>query len=184
MDFKNALNDSVFAAENSDWGYRIISKEQKDSLSSPSVGDVSGPYFSFSYAMLYKVKGFDSCYMVRASHILLSVDNGNGSGKYNHAQAKKTADMLLKKINAGANFEALAKEYGCDGTAVRGGDLGWFKENVMVPDFNNACFKGKQDEVMIVETDFGFHVIKITGEKSKRRCGILVLPLVKNFKYK
>jgi peptidyl-prolyl cis-trans isomerase D len=59
------------------------------------------------------------------------------------------------------NFAELAKVYSMDGSAAKGGDLGWFKEGAMVKEFSDFCFSGKKGNVGIVQSQFGYHIIEI-----------------------
>jgi peptidyl-prolyl cis-trans isomerase D len=102
----------------------------------------------------------------RASHILLTAGEG-GSAK-DKAGAKKMAEDLLAKVRANPNsFAPLAKEYSKDpGSAAKGGDLGFFGRGMMVKPFEDAAFKLKEGEISdVVESDFGYHIIRVTGIK-------------------
>jgi peptidyl-prolyl cis-trans isomerase D len=102
----------------------------------------------------------------RASHILLTAgDNGSAKDK---AGARKKADDLLVRVRANpGEFEKLAREQSKDpGSAAQGGDLGWFGRNMMVKPFEAAAFGLKDGQMSdVVETDFGFHIIRLTGIK-------------------
>ncbi|MGA7828166.1 MAG: peptidylprolyl isomerase [Geobacteraceae bacterium] len=89
---------------------------------------------------------------VRASHILVKTE--------------KEAKDILAQLKNGANFADLAKKYSTDSTAAKGGDLGWFSKGAMVPEFDKAVFSLKNGQVSgIVKTKFGYHIIKVTGER-------------------
>ena len=79
-------------------------------------------------------------------------------------EAKKRAQEALVKIRGGADFDAMVKEYTDEpGGAERGGDLGIFERGQMVKGFGDAAFALKIGEVSeVVETPFGFHIIKRT----------------------
>ena len=102
---------------------------------------------------------------VKASHILIStVDKNNKPlSEVKKKEAKKKAEEVLKKVKSGQEFSELAKEYSDDkGSAVQGGDLGYFTKGQMVPEFEKAAFNLKVGEVSdIVETQFGYHIIKV-----------------------
>lgn len=85
-------------------------------------------------------------------------------------KAKEKAEKLLADIKAGADFAQLAEEHSADpGSAVQGGDLGWFSRGRMMPEFENAAFAVKPGEVTeVIETSFGSHIIKV----EERRCEI------------
>ncbi len=100
----------------------------------------------------------------RASHILIKVAQDAKPAVV--AAAKKKAEEIYKKAKAGEDFAKLAKEYSQGPTAPRGGDLGWFGRQSMVKPFADAVFdqcKAVGDIVGPVRTQFGFHVIKLTG---------------------
>jgi peptidyl-prolyl cis-trans isomerase SurA len=81
------------------------------------------------------------------------------------------AQDVLKQIRDGGDFEVLAKRFSDDpGSKEHGGDLGWFKRGRMVPAFENVAFALKPGEVSpVIETEFGYHIIKVTGAKSSER---------------
>lgn len=96
----------------------------------------------------------------RASHILVA------SEKIGKDQAKAKAEALLQEIRKNpAAFADLAKKNSDDpGSAAKGGDLGFFGRGMMVKPFEDATFTLKDGEISgIVESDFGFHIIKLTG---------------------
>ena len=96
---------------------------------------------------------------VRASHILIAFpENADAAGK---AQARTTAEQVLGEITAGKDFAALAKQHSQDpGSAVNGGDLGFFQQGQMVGAFNDAAFSLQPGATSgLVETEFGFHII-------------------------
>jgi peptidyl-prolyl cis-trans isomerase D len=100
----------------------------------------------------------------RASHILLSAPASASDAERQAARAR--AEQLVNQARkAPQSFAALAKQYSQDpGSAANGGDLGYFGRNMMVKAFEDAVFQMKPDEISdIVETDFGFHIIKLTA---------------------
>lgn len=103
---------------------------------------------------------------VRASHILASF---NSNGKIDSAAAKAKIDTVMEKLKAGADFAELAKKYSDDpGSRQQGGDLGFFNPGTMVKPFSEAAFTLKNigDISGIVETQYGYHILKLTGKKS------------------
>lgn len=79
------------------------------------------------------------------------------------AEARAETEALLERVRAGEDFATLATENSDDvGTAPLGGDLGWFRRGQMVPEFEEAAFGIPAGSVSrIVETVFGFHIIKV-----------------------
>jgi peptidyl-prolyl cis-trans isomerase C len=93
---------------------------------------------------------------IKASHILVKTE--------------KEAKDVLAKIKSGGNFEELAKKSSVDSSSAKGGDLGWFGKGSMVPAFEKAALALKEGQISeVVKSDFGFHIIKLTG---KRPAGI------------
>jgi len=86
------------------------------------------------------------------------------------AEARAKAEQVLKDIKAGKDFAALAKEHSQDpGSAVNGGDLGFFQPGQMVGPFNDAAFSLAPGSVSdLVETEFGFHIIKVAEKQPSR----------------
>ena len=122
-------------------------------------GDFYGPYLENGEYKLAKVDQFkmlpDS---VQASHILISAQTAGSLQK-----AKAIADSLKRNIDLGGNFAELATKYSEDtGSKIKGGDLGWFKRKQMVPEFEEAAFSGEVNKLYVVESRYGFHVIKPT----------------------
>lgn len=104
---------------------------------------------SVIYVFLYPVPMVKS---VRASHILVA--------------NQKDAQGIIDRLSKGEDFVALAKRFSKCPSKAKGGDLGWFGKGDMVKPFEDACFAGKTGDVVgPVQTEFGYHVIKITGQK-------------------
>lgn len=105
---------------------------------------------------------------VRASHILISVDeNATDEEK---AAAKAKAAEIIAKLEGGSDFAELAKENSSDGSAAQGGDLGYFGPGRMVPPFEEAAMALEvgQHSKEPVQTQFGFHVIKVTDKRPQQ----------------
>jgi peptidyl-prolyl cis-trans isomerase C len=101
---------------------------------------------------------------VRASHILCKVDPQATAEE--KKKAKEKAAALLKQIKAGKDFAELAKTNSDCPSKEQGGDLNFFGKGQMVPAFETAAFALKPGEVSdIVETQFGYHIIKVTERK-------------------
>jgi peptidyl-prolyl cis-trans isomerase SurA len=102
---------------------------------------------------------------IRASHILISFNNPQGTVDTAYARAK--IDTVLQKLKAGEDFAKLAEEYSDDtGSKKKGGDLGYFGRRMMVKEFDEAAFNLKPGEISdVVRTNFGYHIIKLTDQK-------------------
>ena len=103
---------------------------------------------------------------VRTRHILIKAERTADDGE--RKKAREKAEGLLKRIRAGADFSKLAEEYSEDpGSRRKGGDLGFMPAGKMDPEFEKIAFSLNPGEVSdIVETDFGFHIIRCE-EKEK-----------------
>ncbi len=109
---------------------------------------------------------FKSPEQVKARHILIQVPKGATDEE--KKKLKEKAEEVLKKVKAGEDFTKLAAEFSDDpGTKSKGGELGFFSKGSMVPAFEQAAFSLKPGEVSdLVETEFGFHVIKVDEKKA------------------
>ncbi|RKX93598.1 MAG: peptidylprolyl isomerase [Spirochaetes bacterium] len=88
----------------------------------------------------------------RASHILI--------------KDRSQAQDLLRRIKQGQNFESLARDFSTCPSKSKGGDLGWFGPGKMVPAFEEAVKRMGIGSVSdVVQTQFGFHIIKLTGRR-------------------
>jgi peptidyl-prolyl cis-trans isomerase D len=102
----------------------------------------------------------------RASHILIGFKSGAGDAE--KAKARERASAILSQLRkAPDTFAELAKKNSDDpGSASKGGDLDYFSRGMMVGPFEDAAFRLKLNEISgLVESDFGFHIIKLTGIK-------------------
>lgn len=108
---------------------------------------------------------------VRASHILFSFDSKITDPVLKEAEKKDlraTAAGVLKRAKGGEDFASLAKQYSKDGSAQNGGDLNYFPKGQMVPAFEQVAFTLKPGEISdIVETPFGFHIIKVADHQAE-----------------
>ncbi len=114
---------------------------------------------------------------VHARHILIKVDEGADEATL--AAAQKKAEDLVKQLRAGGDFAKLAQTNSDDpGSALRGGDLGWFGRGKMVPEFENAAFSMPIKQISDpVKSNFGFHIIEVL---EKREPGTQTLDSVRS----
>ena len=119
---------------------------------------------------------------IHARHILIGIGTPDQAESAKSApnpaakaQARIKAEGVLKRVRAGEDFSALAKEFSADpGSKDKGGDLGWFGRTQMVPEFDKAAFALQPGQTSdLVETQFGFHIIKVdeqrTGDRKQAR---------------
>jgi len=113
-------------------------------------------------------KEFESAEEVRASHILIKPDttDPNADPEQAKASAKQEAEKLLAQVKEGGDFAALATEHSDCPSSARGGDLGFFARGAMVKPFEEVAFTMEPNGVSdLVETKFGYHIIKVTDHK-------------------
>ncbi|WP_421920622.1 peptidylprolyl isomerase [Marinifilum sp.] len=167
-DFTTETNNIQFVELNADTDFNpfyfkkeeITNAELAEFAFSGSKGDVNDVYEEGDF---YKIAKINEVKMlpdsVKARHILIQPVNGD----YAAAQAK--ADSLKALLDKGARFDDLAKANSDDqGSAVNGGDLGWFTQGKMVLPFSEAAFDSKKNEIKVVLTQFGAHVIQVTNK--------------------
>lgn len=118
-------------------------------------------------------KQFEMPEQVRASHILIALPqvkpdttDPNTDPNEAKAKAKTKAEGLLKQVKGGADFAELARANSDCPSSKQGGDLNFFGRGQMTPAFEKAAFELKVGQVSgIVETKFGYHIIKVTDHK-------------------
>jgi peptidyl-prolyl cis-trans isomerase C len=108
---------------------------------------------------------FDVPEQVQARHILVKV--AQDANEADKQKARQRIAEIQDKIAAGEDFAELAKTYSDGPSAVKGGDLGYFRRGKMVPSFDEAAFGLDAGEVSgLVETRFGYHLIKVTDRRA------------------
>ncbi|MDB4049725.1 peptidylprolyl isomerase [Flavobacteriaceae bacterium] len=124
---------------------------------------LDGDYFKISRMLDKKIGG-----SVRSSHILLAYkgsQNANPNVTRSKKEAKKEANNILRKIRKSPEtFTELAFEFSDGPSKSRGGDIGFVQDGNMVKPFNDFIFSKRVGSTGLVETDFGFHVIKIVAK--------------------
>ncbi len=165
--FVNSTSDNRY---DSTWHRRGTFSPNIDSmLFNAPVGQVNQPVEDNGMYRIFKVVDRqakpDS---LRASHILISyAGTPIKTATRTREAASKLADSILNVVQkAPASFEALAGTLSDDEAAkTKLGDLGWFADGAMVPEFNEAVLKGSVGDIKKVETQFGYHIIKVVGKK-------------------
>jgi peptidyl-prolyl cis-trans isomerase D len=167
-DFAAATDNVQFVNSNSDVGFNgnwfkreALSEELGSWIfdENAQVGGIFGPYFENNAYKLAKLHASEMMPdSVEARHILLRANSADEA-----MLAQALADSLKGLIERGNDFAALARQYSTDtGSAVTGGDLGWFGRGMMVKPFEEAAFNNKAGEVTIVPSQFGLHIVQTT----------------------
>lgn len=182
-EFASVTDNEQYVNVNSDIRFENVYQKKEDLdgeiadfAFNGQAGDVYGPYKEGNTYKMVKIDDFkDLPDSVQARHILI---NPQRHGSYDAALA--LADSLKNLIEKGASFADLAKENSEDpGSAVKGGDLGWFKRNQMVKPFEEAAFNGEVNKLYVVSTQFGVHLIQPT-KKGKETKQVRLAVLVRN----
>ncbi|MEJ7692821.1 SurA N-terminal domain-containing protein [Daejeonella sp.] len=171
-EFRAATNDSLFVSINSETKMPVsyVRKGQLEAAMDSAIfassnGAFIGPIFTNGQYKMVKVLNLktepDS---VKASHILINPATEGGVDK-----AKAKADSLAALIRKGASFTELAAKFGTDASKDKGGELGTFARGAMIPAFEESVFGGSIGDLKVVTTQFGVHVIKITGQVGSSR---------------
>jgi peptidyl-prolyl cis-trans isomerase D len=186
--FRNAKNVEEFVNSNSDVPYdsSYVAKKDlpaidADQLYNLAPGQVYGPYLFGNYYCISKSYGKKLGVNAKASHILISYEGTkvpNQKESRSKEEAKAKAESILAQVNANPDsFLMLAFQSSDDSSAQQGGDLGYFGPNQMVKPFNDFVFNNGIGKVGLVETDFGFHIIKITDKQDGIRLATVALKL-------
>jgi peptidyl-prolyl cis-trans isomerase D len=140
-----------------------LAPEVSTLLSTAKQGDIIGPIATKGGTFLYKVDSLRSGVndLVKASHILINFGTNKDS-------SKALASQILSRAKKGEDFAALAKEYSQDnGSKDRGGEYDYFPKGQMVKPFEDACFNNAPGSIVgPVETQFGYHIIKVVDKIS------------------
>ena len=174
--FRTTKNVVDFVNSNSDVPYDSTYVAKKDlpavdadQLFNLAPGAVYGPYMFGNYYCISKSLGMKSGVNAKASHILISYEGTqvpNKKEKRTKEEAKAKAESILAQVTANPdNFLMLAFTASDDSSSQQGGDLGYFGQNQMVKPFNDFVFNNGIGKLGLVETPFGFHIIKITDKQ-------------------
>ena len=133
-----------------------------------NIDQTYGPYLDGEYFKISRMLDKKTGGSVRASHILVAYKgskNANPNVSRSKNEAKKEANNILRKIRKSPkSFTELAFEFSDGPSKSRGGDLGFVQDGNMVKPFNDFIFSKRIGSTGVVETDFGFHVIKIVAK--------------------
>jgi len=178
VEFENPATDAIqYVNMNSESNYidRNLKLEQLSStlqgfVQGATEGEVYGPYVeneTFKLSRIVAIKQIPDS--VKARHILV--------------KDPALADSLFAMVQRGADFAKVARDHSTDqGSAINGGDLGWFTDGQMVKPFNDACFENKKGAFVKVDSQFGTHIINIQ-DKGKPVTKYNIATLERNVNY-
>jgi peptidyl-prolyl cis-trans isomerase D len=180
--FKNTTDYAEYLAENSgtpftdDFVFKAsLPATAADSIFNLNIGEIYGPYKDANFIKLSKVvaeKNIPDSVKVR--HILIPHLGAASAGPevtQTEEEAKKTADSILAVVKSRrSKFPELVTQFSSDkGSISNGGEYDFHPYGTMVPEFNDFEFNGKQGDLGVVKTVFGFHIIEILGQTEKSR---------------
>ena len=172
-DFANYEDYQTIVRRNTDNTRAIFSFQNEDALNNDSAfstlvsqekGSVIGPYKinTSTYRITKLVDVQRRPDSVQARHILITP-----TATKSMDSVKVVINNLKKRVESGQDFGFIAQNFSDDQTsAIKGGELGWFAEGQMVDLFNEVCFTSDIDELNIIETQFGVHLVQVM-DKSK-----------------
>lgn len=185
-ELKVSTTDSVFVSQNSELQQPFQTYAPGDELPVSLTtnvaqlvkGETYGPFITAnsSYVSYKIVDQYEGTAKMRASHILFGTE---GMDEAARAAVKTQAETVLADIKTTGNFADAARQYGQDGTAQNGGDLGWFAKADFVEAFANATYAANSKGLLpsLVETEYGFHIIEVTELPSTAHTKLAVLEL-------
>ncbi len=152
--------DSTYVAK------KDLAQTFADTLFSLQKNEIFGPYKDDDYYKISKMLNKKANGSAKARHILIAYKDAERADTIRVKRTKEEAQTRAKEMLAQANatdadFAKLARENSDGPSASQGGDLGFFQEGMMTPAFNDFVFQNPAETIGLVETEFGFHVIKI-----------------------
>ena len=184
--FLTTSNLDFFLSENSDVPYDSIyrpkgyfSSSHAQMIFNLENNNTYGPYIDGDFLKISKMLDKKRNGNVRASHILIAYNGSQGSNPQitrTKNEAKNEANRILKLARSNPdNFSSYAIDFSDGPSKSNGGDLGFFQEGNMVKPFNDFVFNNRVGRIGLVETDFGYHVIKIVAKEDVVLVGTLAL---------
>ena len=166
----------LFLSENSDIPYDSIyrpkgffSSDHAQMIFNLDNNQTYGPYTDGEFLKYSKMIDKKRNGNVRASHILVSYQGAQGASSEitrTKEDARKEASRILNLARANPDsFSSYALEFSDGPSKSNGGDLGFFQEGMMVKPFNDYVFSNRVGRIGLVETDFGFHIIKVVAKE-------------------
>lgn len=182
--FRTTPDMAAFLDRHSDTGYDSIYRSRKelpaqfaDTLLNLGVGEVFGPYRDGNFFKLTRMMGKKPNGSVKASHILVTYQGAERANpevtRTKEAAEERARELLGMAREEGAVFAELARDNSDGPSAPRGGDLGFFQEGIMTPKFNDFAFQNEVGTIGLVETEFGYHIVKVDDKEDVVRLATL-----------
>lgn len=179
-DFVNTNSDVPF--DSTYYAKEQLPTDHAEKLFNTPIGDIYGPYvFNDYYAISKVLSKKNTAETVDASHILIAYEgamSADGTVSLTKEEAKAKANDLLKQLQGGANFANLAEANTNDnGSKTTGGKYENIQKGQMVPTFDDYIFNNPIGKLGVVESDFGFHVLKV--DKINEKEGVQLATIAK-----
>lgn len=180
-DVRDALaetnNVAKFVSYNSERPYDSTWKKMSDlpvelenAVAENEVGFVFGPYENdgaFNVARIMAKE--DRSDSLMASHVLIAYNGAiRSTATRTKDEAKRLADSLYNTVKKSGNIEGITSFSDDPSAKTNNGDLGWFTDGMMVTSFNEFVQNNKVGTMGVVETPFGYHIIKVTGRNERQ----------------
>ncbi|MBT8321125.1 MAG: peptidylprolyl isomerase [Eudoraea sp.] len=174
--FRSTEDLAAFLDRNSDTKFDTIYKAKNDlpalfadSLMALQVGEVYGPYKDGDNYKVSRMVDRKPNGSVKASHILIVYEGALRANpeiaRTKEEADKKAQEILVEAKKSEAVFAQLARDNSDGPSAPRGGDLGYFQEGIMTPEFNDFAFSNSVGYIGLVETEFGFHIVRVDDKQ-------------------
>tara|TARA_B110000003_G_scaffold43397_2_gene40861 strand:- start:409 stop:2526 length:2118 start_codon:yes stop_codon:yes gene_type:complete len=174
--YSSVVFDSIYKSKGQ------LSNEYAEILFNLSKGEVFGPYKDGDNLKISRIIDRKNQGSIRASHILVAykgAERANSSIERSKSKAQTKANNLYRRIRRNPNlFEDLVKDNSDGPSNVLGGDVGFFQEGYMAKEFYDFANRNKIGKIGLVETEFGFHIIKIIEKEDILLTADIVQPII------
>ena len=174
--FRNTTDNVAFLDRNSDTKFDTIFRSKNDlpnkfadTLFNLTAGETFGPYRDGDFFRISKMIKRKPNGSVKASHILITYQGATRANpditRTKEEAEEKANELLEEALNPETVFAQLARDNSDGPSAPQGGDLGFFEEGIMTPKFNDFAFGNEIGHIGLVETDFGYHIVKVDDKR-------------------
>ena len=183
--FRNTSDPMTYLDRNSDIKFDTIFKAKNslpakfaDTLFNLNIGDIFGPYRDGDYFKVSKMIKRKPNGSVKASHVLITYEGATRANpeiiRTKEEAEEKANELLVEALKPETVFAELARDNSDGPSAPKGGDLGYFEEGTMTPKFNDFAFGNEVGHIGLVETDFGYHIVKVDDKRDLVQIATLV----------